>query len=258
MSAQSSGPVHLFPSGVETGHYATSRQERESRSSDRKVAGYVGVVDERVDLALIGDLAAELPDWTIRIVGPITKIDPDSLPKADNIEYPGIVHFADTAVDFAQACLSVVEHSREERDQRAAALQRRHDWDVIASEMSSLLRNAERESRRPQTGAVSAGRIVGDPPSGWSKELELAHGRATAAATAGMQDPALAGVRLAGPPASALAEAAVSSATPFLRAPLLARVSAALLLHPVAGDEAGFCPTCEVVAPCPTARALRS
>src|SRR4051794_20959187 len=36
---------HLFPSGVETAHYASSRSLRRRR--DRLVAGYVGVIDER-------------------------------------------------------------------------------------------------------------------------------------------------------------------------------------------------------------------
>src|SRR5690606_37069899 len=61
--------VHLFPSGVEADHYAGARALRGPH--ERKVAGYVGVIDERLDLSLLADLAAELPDWTLRIVGPV-------------------------------------------------------------------------------------------------------------------------------------------------------------------------------------------
>ncbi|MEO6502289.1 MAG: glycosyltransferase [Jatrophihabitantaceae bacterium] len=85
--------VHLFPSGVESRHYASSRSLRTPRS--RKVAGYVGVVDERVDLDLLADLARELADWTVRIVGPLAKIDEASLPQAPNIEYLGMVAYPD-------------------------------------------------------------------------------------------------------------------------------------------------------------------
>jgi glycosyltransferase involved in cell wall biosynthesis len=84
--------VHLFPSGVESQHYAASRALRTPRR--RKVAGYVGVVDERVDLGLIGELAAALPDWTVRIVGPVTKIDEADLPRASNIDYVGLVPYS--------------------------------------------------------------------------------------------------------------------------------------------------------------------
>lgn len=86
--------------------------------------------------------------------------------------------------------------------------------------------------------------------------LEAAHRHGVRAATAGLQDAALGGLRLTGPGVPTLAEAAVSSATPFLRSPLLGRMSAALVLHPPAGTGSGRCPTCLAPAPCPTAEAL--
>jgi hypothetical protein len=84
-------------------------------------------------------------------------------------------------------------------------------------------------------------------------DLEQAHRYATGAATAGLRDAGLGPLRLAGDGVPVLAEAAVSSATPFLRAPLLARLSRVRLLHPASGAD-GRCPTCSVPAPCPTAR----
>lgn len=89
-----------------------------------------------------------------------------------------------------------------------------------------------------------------------TRELESAHRQAVTAAGHGMRDAALGTVRLTGTGVPLLAEAAVSSATPFLRAPLLSRIFNALRMHPVAGDEAGRCVTCGVPAPCPTAREL--
>lgn len=86
------GTCHLFPSGVETAHYASSRTLRQARP--RRVAGYVGVIDERLDLELIRELAEVLPEWTVRMVGPVaTKIDAASLPQAPNIEYPGMADY---------------------------------------------------------------------------------------------------------------------------------------------------------------------
>ena len=90
-----------------------------------------------------------------------------------------------------------------------------------------------------------------------SSELDLAHRQAVAAAIAGLQDAALAEIRLAGPGVGSLADAAVSSATPFLRAPLLAKMSAVAALHPAAGNADGFCGTCGMSAPCTTAEALQ-
>jgi glycosyltransferase involved in cell wall biosynthesis len=78
----------LFPSGVDIEHYAPARRLR-PESRDRHVAGYVGVIDERLDLSLVASLAAALPDWTIELVGPVCKIDEASLPQAPNIAYLG-------------------------------------------------------------------------------------------------------------------------------------------------------------------------
>ncbi len=91
VAAQGRPDCHLFPSGVEAGHYARSRALRTPRAE--RVAGYVGVIDERLDLQLLADLAANLPDWTVRVVGPVFKIDPATLPVAPNLEYPGMAAY---------------------------------------------------------------------------------------------------------------------------------------------------------------------
>jgi glycosyltransferase involved in cell wall biosynthesis len=93
ITRQRADGVHLFRSGVETDHYAASRRLRAAH--DRPVAGYVGVIDERLDLELLGQLAQRLPDWTVRVVGPVAKIDPADLPRAANLEYPGMASYDD-------------------------------------------------------------------------------------------------------------------------------------------------------------------
>jgi glycosyltransferase involved in cell wall biosynthesis len=79
--------TYLFPSGVETEHYAHAMTLREP--SDRPVAGYVGVIDERLDLDLLAAVADRLPTWCFMIVGPVAKIDEADLPRRHNIEYVG-------------------------------------------------------------------------------------------------------------------------------------------------------------------------
>jgi glycosyltransferase involved in cell wall biosynthesis len=85
--------THLFPSGVEPEHYAAASEHRCRRST--AVAGYVGVVDERLDLDLLAGLAAELRDWTIEVVGPVVKIDAGLLPQAPNLRYTGARPYQD-------------------------------------------------------------------------------------------------------------------------------------------------------------------
>jgi hypothetical protein len=87
-------------------------------------------------------------------------------------------------------------------------------------------------------------------------DFEQAHWHSVRAAAAGLRDAALGATRLTGTAVPLLAEAAVSSATPFMRAPLLARISAVLLLHAPGAD--GRCPACDVPVPCPTAHTLRT
>ena len=97
----------------------------------------------------------------------------------------------------------------------------------------------------PRTAATAA-----------SATLELAHTRAVRAAIAGLRDAALGPLRMAGSGVPVLAEAAVTSATPYLRAPILGLVSAALQLHPPGGNRTDSCPTCGTAVPCATAQAL--
>jgi glycosyltransferase involved in cell wall biosynthesis len=84
----------LFPSGVEPEHYRVPTAAPRAPGT-RPVAGYVGVLDERLDLQLIADLARALPGWEIRMYGPVAKIDPGSLPQAPNITYAGYTSYAD-------------------------------------------------------------------------------------------------------------------------------------------------------------------
>ncbi len=51
--------------------------------------GFYGVIDERLDIALLDELAAKRPDLQLVMVGPVVKIDPATLPKHPNIHYLG-------------------------------------------------------------------------------------------------------------------------------------------------------------------------
>jgi hypothetical protein len=102
--------------------------------------------------------------------------------------------------------------------------------------------------------------IAGSGPAGISAlvaDLDQAHDHGVQAAIAGLQDPGLGAVRLTGSAVPALAEAAISSATPFLRAPLLSRLSGAMRLHPPAVGAYRRCPTCQEPTPCRTAKELQ-
>jgi protoporphyrinogen oxidase/glycosyltransferase involved in cell wall biosynthesis len=91
--------VVCLPSAVDAHHYdpahALLRSEQMCKAVSlqgliaRPRLGFFGVIDERFDLALIGELATAHPDWQLVMVGPIVKIDPESLPKAPNLHWLG-------------------------------------------------------------------------------------------------------------------------------------------------------------------------
>jgi UDP-galactopyranose mutase len=81
--------VHCFPSSVDAGHFAQALDRRNSHPAHHDIAGprlgFYGVIDERLDLDLIGALADARPQWQIVLVGPIVKIDPASVPRRPNL-----------------------------------------------------------------------------------------------------------------------------------------------------------------------------
>jgi UDP-galactopyranose mutase len=85
--------VHCFPSSVDAAHFGKARNtsiDHAGQSSlPRPRLGFFGVIDERIDLALLDQMARERPEWQVMMVGPVTKIDPSELPKHPNIHYLG-------------------------------------------------------------------------------------------------------------------------------------------------------------------------
>lgn len=90
--------VHCFSSSVDASHFEKARRRDIDKNPPLPAGtriGYVGVIDERIDLDLIHQIAILRPEWQIVMVGPVVKIDPDTLPKAPNIHYLGQQAYAD-------------------------------------------------------------------------------------------------------------------------------------------------------------------
>jgi glycosyltransferase involved in cell wall biosynthesis len=91
--------IHAFPSSVDVAHFAQARRltsgPADQDSIPRPRLGFFGVIDERMDVELIGAIAARRPDWQLIMIGPIVKIDSAMLPRAPNIHYLGSKSYAD-------------------------------------------------------------------------------------------------------------------------------------------------------------------
>lgn len=85
--------VHPFPSSVDVPHFAKAREivtdPADQASIPHPRVGFFGVIDERLDIDLVREVADARPDWQLVLVGPVVKIDPATLPQRPNIHYLG-------------------------------------------------------------------------------------------------------------------------------------------------------------------------
>lgn len=85
--------VHPFPSSVDRRHFGKARTAVQDPVDQAGITtprfGFYGVIDERMDLELIGALADAHPEWSVVMVGPVVKVDPADLPSRPNIHYLG-------------------------------------------------------------------------------------------------------------------------------------------------------------------------
>ncbi|WP_255601885.1 glycosyltransferase [Glacieibacterium megasporae] len=91
--------IHCFPSSIDTAHFGAARDGMPDPADQAAIAhpriGFFGVIDERMDIALVGEVAALRPDWQIVMIGPTAKIDPAHLPQAANLHWLGGKSYVD-------------------------------------------------------------------------------------------------------------------------------------------------------------------
>ncbi|HYG36929.1 MAG TPA: glycosyltransferase [Clostridia bacterium] len=85
---------HFYGCGVDGEHFGKARLAQTAVPDDlarlpKPVLGFFGVIDERMDYDLVARLADANSDWSVAIVGPVTKVDPHSLPQRANLHWMG-------------------------------------------------------------------------------------------------------------------------------------------------------------------------
>jgi glycosyltransferase involved in cell wall biosynthesis len=110
--------VHALPSSVDVAHFATARTAPSPPTDQALIPGprlgFFGVIDERLDTALLDGVAALRPDWQIVMVGPVVKIDPAELPSRPNIHYLGAKQYADLPAYIAGWDVAMLPFARNE------------------------------------------------------------------------------------------------------------------------------------------------
>lgn len=86
--------VHFFGCGVEYSHFSQAQDPHTTVPPDidfmdRPILGWFGVVDERVDYNMVGEMARQRPSWSFAMVGPVVKVDPNLLPHFPNLYWLG-------------------------------------------------------------------------------------------------------------------------------------------------------------------------
>ena len=86
--------AHFFGCGVEFDHFNKAQDADTPIPPDvdfmnRPILGWFGVVDERVDYAMVGEMARMRPNWSFAMVGPVVKVDPNLLPHFPNLYWLG-------------------------------------------------------------------------------------------------------------------------------------------------------------------------
>jgi glycosyltransferase involved in cell wall biosynthesis len=86
--------IHAFPSSIEASHFMRGRAADRADPADqaglpRPRLGFFGVIDERMDIDLVREVAELRPSWSFVMIGPVVKIDPADLPRLPNIHWLG-------------------------------------------------------------------------------------------------------------------------------------------------------------------------
>jgi UDP-galactopyranose mutase len=85
--------IHAFPSSIDTAHFRQARNVLEEPEDQKSIVhprlGYCGVIDERLDVEMVGKMAELRPDWQFVMIGPVVKIAEEDLPRRENIHYLG-------------------------------------------------------------------------------------------------------------------------------------------------------------------------
>jgi glycosyltransferase involved in cell wall biosynthesis len=89
--------VFCFPCSVDVEHFKQTTIGIPDKMVYIKppIIGFIGILDERMDLLLIEETARFLPEYSFVFVGPVVGIPEEDIPRSPNIHYLGIQPYSD-------------------------------------------------------------------------------------------------------------------------------------------------------------------
>ena len=110
--------IHAMPSSVDVAHFAAARHAVREPADQLNIPsprlGFFGVIDERLDIALLEGMADARPHWQLVMVGPVVKIDPAELPRRPNIHYLGAKTYAELPLYLGGWSVALLPFARNE------------------------------------------------------------------------------------------------------------------------------------------------
>ena len=113
--------MYAFPSSIDAAHFAQARKHSADPPDQAQIPhprlGFFGVVDERMDLELLDQVATARPDWHLVVIGPVVKVDPKVLPQRENIHYLGKKNYQELPSYLAGWDVAIMPFARNESTQ---------------------------------------------------------------------------------------------------------------------------------------------
>lgn len=168
--------VHCFPSGIDVAHFARARGHQHGPSCTETAralppgprAGFCGVIDERLDTDLLGAVARLRPEMQFVMVGPVVKIDPATLPQADNIHYLGMRDYLDLPDEMAEWDVALMPFARNDATRYISPTKTPEylaaGLPVVSTGITDVVRSYGAD------GLVS----IADDPAGFAREIDRA------------------------------------------------------------------------------------
>ncbi|HLN54494.1 MAG TPA: glycosyltransferase family 1 protein [Bacteroidales bacterium] len=111
------GNIHPFPSSIDQAHFQSglgSRDPKDQAGIPHPRVGFFGVLDERLDIDLLDNLALLMPELHFIMIGPVVKIDPAVLPRHSNIHYLGQKNYGELPFYLAHWDVAILPFAKNE------------------------------------------------------------------------------------------------------------------------------------------------
>jgi UDP-galactopyranose mutase len=177
--------VHAFPSSVDVPHFQTARRGKVDPPDQANVPsprlGFFGVLDERMDLALLDAIASARTEWQIVILGPCVKIDPATLPRRANIHYLGMKTYEDLPAYLSGWDVALLPFAKNDSTKFISPTKTPEYLAAGRPVVSTSVRDVVRPygeqqlvhiADRPEDFIGAIERALAGPPEGWQERVD--------------------------------------------------------------------------------------